>query len=97
MPGGQYGLGSLGGIRLADILKTLRTELENYFGSINEIKMGVRSRTEPKPGALTTVEYIEKMGLPLVAGGLMDQPHIWLLQMEMVIEVRSLFEAISGE
>ena len=57
--------------------------------------MGVRTRAPLKPKILAAVEMVERFGLPLVAGGLMDQPHIWLLQMDLVNGVRDLFKAVN--
>jgi hypothetical protein len=83
-----------GGSGLKEILEKQKLEIEDYYGSINEIKMGVISKMPKKPELLATVDLIKETGLPLVAGGLMDQPHIWLLQLEMVHDVQDLFRAL---
>ena len=46
--------------------------------------MGVRSTPPQKPDVLVTYGMCEKQRLPLVAGGLMNQPHFWLLEREVI-------------
>lgn len=88
-------MGTGGGLILAGVLENLQTELENYFGYLNELKMGLQADPVDKPDALGMVELMESMHVPLVAGGVMDQPHIWLLQYNLVVNVRSMFERAS--
>jgi len=45
-----------------------------------------------KPEALILLEQCEALNLPLVAGGLMDQPHIWLILVAVIREEKRLFE-----
>lgn len=66
-------------------LEELRAELQNYFGLLNEIMLmnavakGSNSNKKPrKPEALWLYEQCKQTGLPLVSGGVLDQPHIWL-------------------
>lgn len=87
----------LGGRRVRDILKTLRQELEDYFGSINELKDGLRKDLLPKPAELSLYEMVKSTGLPLVAGGLLDQPHIWLMQWEVIESVKSLYDMLDEQ
>jgi hypothetical protein len=70
-----------------------------YFGSINEFKQGVlkEEKVPPKPVELLTYERIKSTGLHLYAGGLMDQPHIWLMQWEMVEAVLLMWEVINRQ
>ncbi len=49
-----------------------------------------------KPGELTLFEQVREMGIPLVAGGLMDQPHIWVMVYGVIRNQLLLWEAISG-
>ena len=44
-----------------------------------------------KPEALEKFEQCEALGLPLVAGGLQDQPHIWLMEIGVILNVRNVF------
>ena len=45
-----------------------------------------------KPEELRLYELTEKTGLPLVAGGLLDQPHMWLDAIEMIGSIRKIYE-----
>jgi hypothetical protein len=84
----------VGGRLLRDILETLRKELEDYFGSINELKQQLRKDLLPKPAALEWYELVKSTGLPLVEGGLLDQPHIWLFQWELVDSVATMYAEV---
>ena len=65
-------------------LDKLRNEIRNYLGTLNEILMGLKPDTVvEKPEALALYDKCKMVGLPLVAGGLMDQPHIWLKEFEV--------------
>ena len=87
----------LGGSIVEDILRELRAELEEYLGSVNELRAGLRTTIPPKPAALYWYEMVQSTGLHLVSGGLMDQPYIWLRQWELVEGVKKLFEEISRQ
>lgn len=86
-----------GGSKLEGELEDLRKELENYYGSLNEVKMGLTTKVPEPPEALVRWRQCQLTGLPLVAGGLMDQPHIWLMELSVVLEVSTLFEKANKE
>jgi len=83
----QRGLAKSGGSLVGEILEETRSELREYFGAMNEVKAGIRSKIPYKPNRLRVYEATKDSGLPLLAGGLMDQPYIWI----------AIFEAISQE
>lgn len=87
----------LGGSKLEGELQDLRKELENYFGFMNEVRMGLTTKIPEPPEALVRWHQCQTTGLPLVAGGLLDQPHIWLRELAVVIEISTLFERINRE
>ncbi len=91
-------MGVVGGRRLAEILARQRAELEDYFGSLNELRAGALSieKMPPKPAILRMYELVKSTGLPLVEGALMDQPHIWLRQYEMVDSTKTMWDAINA-
>lgn len=91
-PGCQYRLAARGGIELQGVLEELETSLIEYFGTLNEIKAGIRSQPVEKPYELILYEMVCDMGLPVLAGGIMDQPHIWLLQYAVVRNIKLIFE-----
>lgn len=89
-------MGALGGRVLEDILRRQEAEIENYLGSINEFQAGVRAQPLPKPDLLAAIDLVKSTGLPLVAGGVLDQPHIWLLQLERVSVITQTWDAINA-
>lgn len=81
-----------GGIELSERLKKLEAALRDYYGALNEIKMGLATRIPPKPKTLVEYERCQELGLPLVAGGIKGQPYIWLQEIAVIIEQKQLFE-----
>lgn len=76
-------------------LNTLREYLREYFGALNELRAGIaRKDMPPKPTALILYEQCNKMQIPLVSGGVMDQPHIWLLEWAVVQEELDMWKAV---
>jgi hypothetical protein len=73
-----------GEIEAGEVLDNIRTQLEEYYGALNEVRMHVRNIPPKKPDVLVIYEMCVKQRLPLVAGGLMDQPHFWLLEQEVI-------------
>jgi hypothetical protein len=62
-------------------MNALKTYLWDYFGQGNEIRAGGKIPPEErleKPEALTRYEQARDLGLPYVAGGLLDQPFWWV-------------------
>lgn len=47
-----------------------------------------------KPDVLLDYERVKRYGVLLNAGGLNDQPHIWLMEQDIVHEVKTLFDAL---
>ena len=64
----------------------------NYYGSLNEMKEGLAADLPEKPQALVLWEQCTELQLPLVSGGLMDQPFIWLQEVAVVKNVEALFK-----
>ncbi|MGC9423767.1 hypothetical protein [Vibrio sp.] len=48
----------------------------------------------PRPKALVDFERCQDLNLPLVDGGVMAQPYIWLQEVATIIEQKALFEAL---
>lgn len=90
---------SIGGRLVAEKLDALRDALYDYYGTLNELRTALESQPQlastivvpQKPEALVLWEQCNEMNLPLVAGGAMDQPHIWLEEWAIVREVYNLF------
>lgn len=81
---------------ISEGLERLETALRDYYGALNEIKMGLRSNIPDKPEALVFYERCRVLGLPLVAGGVLDQPYIWLQELAIVIEQVDLFTILEN-
>jgi hypothetical protein len=83
-----------GGRFVAGKLTELEEALIDYFGAQNMLTEGMVVDPMPeKPEALTKYEQCRDLGVPLVAGGLQDQPHIWLLEIGVirnVLEIQAL-------
>jgi hypothetical protein len=86
---------SRGGIEVGEILDELGIELDEYYGTLNEIRMGALSTPpKPKPVPLQLYEMTKELGVPLVDGGVLDQPHIWLLMVGTIRQRESLWSSI---
>jgi len=86
-----------GGSLLTEKLEELQNYLYNYLGSINELKLGgglTGVKIPDKPEALLREEQCQALGLPLVAGGVMDQPYIWMQELAVIRDAVALFEAL---
>ena len=88
--------GGNGGIVLQEELKALQMELENFYGQQAEIRSGLKLEDPvvAKPLELIRYEMVKEFGLQVWEGGLMDQPHIWLLQYRVVDNVTRIFALI---
>lgn len=85
-----------GGSQLAERLRELRSGLEDYFGALSEAAelQGGAVTIPEMPVALRLYSQCKELGLPLEAGGVRDQPHIWLQEYEICAEVKGQFDAL---
>lgn len=83
-----------GGIELSERLKKLEATLRDYYGALNEMRMGLNAKIPPKPKSLVEYERCQALGLPLVQGGVAGQPYIWLQEIAVIIEQKELFELL---
>jgi len=92
----EYLLGTKGGIDLADYLQGIRDEIASYFGDLEDIAAGSRSSNtiQTKPEVLIQYEQCKSMAIPLVSGGLMDQPYIWLMEWAICQQEEQMYYAI---
>ena len=72
-------------------------ELEEYFGMLAELRAGLNVPIPAQPEILQYLEMCETNHVPLVAGGLMDQPHIYLIEANIARTRREMFQRINGE
>lgn len=87
-------MGRKGGVELSEHLDELEADLREYYGAINEIKMGLNVKLPPKPQALVYYETCKALGLPLVDCGVMGQPYIWLQEIAVITEQEMLFKLL---
>ena len=68
-----------GGIEFQVLLNKFAEELDNYFAALNEKKIAPRSKVAlNEPELYLVYKQCKSMGIPLVHGGLVDQPYEWL-------------------
>ena len=63
---------------------------------MNEVRAGIRSKVPYKPEKLRVYEAVKESGLPLLAGGLMDQPYIWIAIFEVVNQEITLHDILES-
>lgn len=89
--------GSAGGRVVEGGLRRLEEALLGYFGALNELEAGLEKVEVPEqPEALKLWRQCQSIGLPLYEGGLMNQPHIWLLEVALIAETERLFAALAA-
>jgi hypothetical protein len=84
-----------GGVEvLSEKLAELRQELDSYFGMLAQFKEGIHPKVIiEKPIALIYLEQIQMLGIPLVEGGVLDQPYIFMQEMAVCAEVVAIYAA----
>jgi len=73
----------------------LRSTLYEFYGTLNEIAKGLKpSVIVEKPEALVLYEQIKSTGVLLCAGGLLEQPYIFMMEYAVCSEVDTIFTVI---
>lgn len=80
-------MGTCGKRIIRDILDEIEEQIQEYYGLLNELKMGARSTRPVKPDILVLYETLNTLNLPLVSGSYMDQPYITT---EMLIATKNI-------
>jgi hypothetical protein len=65
---------------------------------LNQLKAGLRvapDERQEKPDELKKYEQMKALGLPVWAGGVQDQPHIWLEMIGVIENTMKLFETLA--
>ena len=91
-------MGSGEKLLISDHLEAIRSEIREYYGQLNEVKLGARSKAPERPEEFVQYEIMQRFNLPLVAGGLMDQPWLWLQTQQIIseeIELQRILENAS--
>lgn len=85
-----------GGRALAEKIDALREAMHEYFGALNEIKMGLTAKVPERPMAYDLYIKTKKLGIPLVSGGLIDQPHIWMMELGAILETEQIYLSLEA-
>jgi hypothetical protein len=80
-----------GKITLALGLEELAQAVEDFEGALNQQAMKLPVEIPEKPEAMILDEQIRSSGLPLMSGGIMDQPYITMKEIQTVRNVRELY------
>ena len=76
-------------------LHSYPSKVMEYFGQQNELASGLHVKNPMgKPDVLLDYERCKRYGVLLEGGGLNDQPHLWLLEQDIVREIITLFDAM---
>lgn len=65
---------------------------------LNQLRAGLRVAPEErfsKPDELKKYEQMKALGIPVWAGGVQDQPHIWLLEFSVIDNFVRLQETLN--
>lgn len=67
-----------------------------YFGAINDAKQSkdfnIKVEIPEMPDALAYLRQIETFKTPLMSGGMMAQPHIFLMEYAICVRVERLYQ-----
>jgi hypothetical protein len=84
-------------------LQELEAEILNYFGVLQEAAMvsdvapGTNVEVPELPEAVVYYLMMQATGLPLVEGGLINQPHIFLEEINVVSSTYQLQERLTRQ
>ncbi len=95
LPKSQHSVDCSGKRLVSEYIESIRSEVQEYFGELTELKAGARSKPPEKPECLIQHEMIKRLGIPLIAGGFLDQPYMWVLEDQAVSEVVDLFDVLN--
>lgn len=87
-------MGTAGKLAISERLEKLEAALREYYGAINELEMGLKTKIPQRPKSLVEYERCKALGLPLAEGGVLNQPYIWLQEIAVIIEQETLFEML---
>lgn len=77
---------------LALALEQLENDLIAFYGALTELRNGLRADVPEKPDALTYTEQIQKTQALPYAGGILDQPYLFMREYKKCLDITLLFE-----
>ena len=82
-----------GEVRLAKHLEELDVTLQNYYGGINQLRMNITPDNMPeKPMVVIMLDQMEQYDALPEEGGLLDQPHLLMREIEKARQIKTMFE-----
>jgi len=84
-----------GGSRLARALSDLTDALGDYYGQLNEVRLGLSDQLPSKPEAMVLHDQMQEFGIPIVDGGLLDQPFIFMMEYHTVRNMKQQMELVN--
>lgn len=58
---------------------------------------GLKVEIPEKPEALVLYQQCKTMGIPLVEGGLLDQPYYWMQEYAVIMDIEALYQALAQQ
>lgn len=87
---------SLGKRVILEIIDDIKSEIQEYYGLLNELRMGARSKVPEKPEILILSDTLKSLNLPVWSGGLMDQPYLTSLLLVIARESADVMEHLQN-
>jgi hypothetical protein len=87
-------VGTWGKRIILDIIEDTQIEIQEYYGLLNELKMGARSKVPEKPEILILNDTLKMLNVPIWNGGLMDQPYLTTLLLITAKQTAEMMEHI---
>ena len=84
---------------LSHEMEELKAILWDYYGQLNELRLNIKIKPEDrvwKPEALIRYDQARDLGIPYVAGGLMDQPYYWMQEHGIIAQFLREWKAVEA-
>lgn len=79
---------------LEKALEVSEKEVNDYFGTLAEIEMGVSTKAKEQPLILKYVEQYSVFNTMIWKGGLADQPYIFMIEFKMAYDRKLLHDIV---
>ena len=73
-----------GGSLIREIVEEIRDGVREYYGQINELRMGARSKPPERPSFMSAYEAYKRFKAMPFAGGFSDQPYMWVIEYTII-------------
>jgi len=79
------------------IVEEIEQQVQDYYGYLNELRLGASNKVPVKPDILTALETLEKFGMKIVDGGFYDQPAIIIELLEVARNSKEMMLRIQDQ